>query len=86
MARYKQYNYDQQKLLPISFSRQILPGTFEYTLSYIIDHGKEKRGEKRKGRKGEGEKGTLPFSSHHSSASPAVENAMPAPPFSPVSE
>ena len=38
MARYKQYNYDQQKLLPISFSRQILPGTFEYTLSYIIDY------------------------------------------------
>lgn len=28
MARYKQYNYDQLKLLPISFSRQILPGTF----------------------------------------------------------
>ena len=38
MARYKQYNYDQQKLLPISFSRQILPGTFEYTLSHIINH------------------------------------------------
>ena len=38
MARYKQYNYDQLKLLPISFSRQILPGTFEYTLSHIIDH------------------------------------------------
>ena len=38
MARYKHYNYDQLKLLPISFSRQILPGTFEYTLSHIIDH------------------------------------------------
>lgn len=38
MARYKHYNYDQQKLLPISFARQILPGTFEYTLSHIIDH------------------------------------------------
>lgn len=38
MALYKHYNYDQQKLLPISFSRQILPGTFEYTLSHIIDH------------------------------------------------
>ena len=38
MARYKPYNYDQQKLLPISFSRQILPGTFEHTLSHIIDH------------------------------------------------
>lgn len=38
MARHKQYNYDQLKLLPISFSRQILPGTFEYTLSHIVDH------------------------------------------------
>lgn len=24
--------------MPISFERQILPGTFEYTLSYLIDH------------------------------------------------
>jgi len=38
MARYKPYNYDQAKLLPISFSRQILPGSFEYTLSYLVDH------------------------------------------------
>lgn len=38
MARYKDYNYDQLKLLPITFSRQILPGTFEHTLSHIVDH------------------------------------------------
>lgn len=38
MARYKTYNYDQLKLIPISFSRQILPGSFEYTLNYVIDH------------------------------------------------
>ena len=38
MARYKDYNYDQLKLLPISFSRQILPGTFEHTLNHIVDH------------------------------------------------
>lgn len=38
MARYKDYNYDQAKLLPVSFSRQVLPGTFEYTLSHIVDH------------------------------------------------
>jgi hypothetical protein len=38
MARYKQYNVDQLKLLPISFSRQILPCTFEYSRSHIIDH------------------------------------------------
>lgn len=38
MARYKSYNYDQAKLLPVSFSRQVLPGSFEHTLSYVIDH------------------------------------------------
>src|SRR3990172_2829361 len=37
MARYKDYNYDQCKLLPISYANQILPGTFEYTLHYVID-------------------------------------------------
>jgi len=33
MARYKHYDHAQMKLLPISFDRQILPGTFEHTLS-----------------------------------------------------
>ena len=31
MARYKHYNYSQQKLMPVSFEKQILPGSFEYT-------------------------------------------------------
>ena len=38
MARYKEYDYDQMKMIPISFDRQILPGSFEYSLSYLIDH------------------------------------------------
>lgn len=33
MARYEHYDHAQMKLLPISFDRQILPGTFEHTLS-----------------------------------------------------
>ena len=37
MARYKEYDYRQSKFLPISFDKQILPGTFEYTLNYLID-------------------------------------------------
>lgn len=37
MARYKHYDYAQTKLLPISFDRQILPGSFEHTLNYLID-------------------------------------------------
>src|SRR5687768_12696516 len=37
MARYRDYSYEQAKLIPISFQQQILPGTFEYTLNYLID-------------------------------------------------
>src|SRR4030042_6629171 len=38
MARYKDYDYSQGKLIPIHFDRQILPGTFEYSLHYLIDN------------------------------------------------
>ncbi len=38
MARYKDVHYDQDKFIPVSFGKQILPGTFEYTLSYLIDN------------------------------------------------
>ena len=38
MPRYKPYSYAQGKFIPVMFSKQILPGTFEYTLSYLIDH------------------------------------------------
>lgn len=38
MARYKDVDYDQDKFIPVSFHKQILPGTFEYTLSYLVDH------------------------------------------------
>lgn len=38
MARYKNYCYEQGKMIPVSFREQILPGTFEYSLSYLIDH------------------------------------------------
>ena len=38
MAKYKKYSYDQARFIPIHFHQQILPGTFEYTLSYLIDN------------------------------------------------
>jgi transposase len=38
MARYKKYCYDQGKLLSVHFHKQISEGTFEYTLSYLIDN------------------------------------------------
>lgn len=37
MARYKHYNYGQDKMLAVRFDRQILPGSFEHTLSQLID-------------------------------------------------
>lgn len=37
MARYKDYSYSQGKFIPIFFDKQILPGTFEHTLHYLID-------------------------------------------------
>ena len=38
MARFKRVDYQQMKLVPVSFKQQILPGSFEYALSYLIDH------------------------------------------------
>jgi transposase len=38
MARYKEYDYSQGKFIPIHFDRQILPGSFEYSLHYLIDN------------------------------------------------
>jgi transposase len=38
MARYKHFDYSQGKFIPINFDKQIVPGTFEYTLHYLIDN------------------------------------------------
>jgi transposase len=38
MARYKEYSYEQILMVPVSFEKQILPGSFEYTLCYLIDN------------------------------------------------
>jgi hypothetical protein len=37
MAKYKEYDYSQGKFIPINFDKQILRGTFEHTLHYLID-------------------------------------------------
>jgi transposase len=37
MPKFKPYSYEQQLMIPVSLSRQILPGTFEYTLNTLID-------------------------------------------------
>ena len=38
MARYRDYDYDQMKMLPIAYEKQIIPGSFEHSLSYLIDN------------------------------------------------
>jgi transposase len=38
MAKYKEYDYTQGKFIPIYFDKQIIPGTFEHTLNYLIDN------------------------------------------------
>jgi transposase len=37
MPRYKPVDYAQGQFIPIQFERQILPGSFEYALSYVVD-------------------------------------------------
>ncbi len=37
MARYKSYDLGQTTLVAVSFERQVLPGSFEYALSEVID-------------------------------------------------
>jgi transposase len=38
MARYKSYSYEQAMFIPVHFQKQILPGSFEYALNYIVDN------------------------------------------------
>ena len=37
MPKFIDYNYDQMKMLAVSYDKQILPGTFESSLMYLID-------------------------------------------------
>ncbi|MDO6507855.1 hypothetical protein Q4506_12940 [Colwellia sp. 4_MG-2023] len=38
MANYKPDLSCQSKFIPINFSQQIVPGTFEYALAHIVDN------------------------------------------------
>jgi len=38
MAKYKDYSYDQDVFHPVFFDRQILPGTFEYSLNHHLKY------------------------------------------------
>jgi hypothetical protein len=36
MARYKGYTYEQGIMIPVDFSKQIIPGTLEYSIHWIV--------------------------------------------------
>ncbi|WP_211826669.1 transposase [Kistimonas asteriae] len=38
MPRFKPYDTRQNLLLPINLAEQLVPGSFEYTLNYLVDH------------------------------------------------
>ncbi|MGB3212282.1 MAG: transposase [Desulforhopalus sp.] len=38
MAKYKPYSYAQGQFIPVFFNKQIQKGTFEYSLSYLVDN------------------------------------------------
>ena len=38
MARYKPVDRHLSKMLPVKFSEQIIPGTFEYAVHWLVDH------------------------------------------------
>ena len=38
MPRFIDYDYHQTVLLPVAFENQILPGTFEHTIHYLVDN------------------------------------------------
>ena len=37
MARYKHYDYNQLMLVPVSLEEQLIPGTLEYAIHYVVE-------------------------------------------------
>lgn len=37
MARYKDYNYDQMIMVPVSLEEQLIPGTLEYAIHHVVE-------------------------------------------------
>ncbi len=38
MPRYREYSYEQSLMLPVRLADQLQPGTFEYTVNYLVDN------------------------------------------------
>lgn len=39
MPKFKDYDYNKTVMIPVSFDQQILPGPFEHSINYLVDHG-----------------------------------------------
>ena len=38
MARYKPYSYDQSLMMPVKLNDQLVPGSIEFAIHYLVDH------------------------------------------------
>lgn len=38
MARYKSYDYTQSMMIPVTLAEQLIPGTLEFAIHYLVDH------------------------------------------------
>ena len=38
MAKYKPYNYAQSMMMPVILEHQLVPGTLEFAIRYLVDH------------------------------------------------
>ena len=38
MAKYRQFSYDRGVMIPVNFSEQIIEGTIEYTINWLVDN------------------------------------------------
>ena len=38
MARYKHYDYSQAMMMPVSLEEQLIPGTLEFAIHYLVDN------------------------------------------------
>jgi transposase len=48
MARFKDYSYEQAVIIPIDFSKQIIPGTIEHTIHWLVENKIDTAGIERK--------------------------------------
>ena len=38
MAKFKSYNYDQTIMVPVNLQDQLVPGSFEFAIHYLVDN------------------------------------------------